>query len=80
MKKIKPKNVNLLVCAILIIGFIVAFCGVPKETSTITVIGVAIMCFAIIFRVIFYRCLHCGKYLDRSTGEYCPYCRETVNE
>ena len=80
MKKLKPKNVNILVWVILIIGIIIAYCGLPKETSTLTVIGVVIMCSALIFRFIFYRCPHCGKYLDRSTGQYCPYCRGNVNE
>ena len=80
MKKLKPQNVNRLVWIALIIGSIIAFCGVPKENSPLLGIGVGIMCIAIVFRLIFYRCPHCGKYLDRSTGQYCPYCRGNVNE
>lgn len=80
MKKLKPKNANLMFWIILIIGFVISFCGVPQETTALIVIGIAIMCAAMIFRFIFYRCPHCGKYLDRSTGQYCPYCREDVNK
>ena len=80
MKKLTPKNVNLLVWIVLIAGLIISFCGVPKEKSTLTVNGVVIMCVALVFRFIFYRCPYCGKYLGRDTGQYCPYCRGNVNE
>lgn len=29
--------------------------------------------------LIFYRCPHCGKFLDRSTGDYCPYCGQQMD-
>lgn len=80
MKKLKPKTVHRLCWLFLLIGAIIALCGIPVESNVFILIGLVVMCCALIFRVIFYRCPHCGKYLDRSTGQYCPYCRGNVNE
>ena len=80
MKKLKPKTVHRLCWLFLLIGAIIALCGIPVESNVFILIGLVVMCCTLIFRVIFYRCPHCGKYLDRSTGLYCPYCRGNVNE
>ena len=80
MNKLKPKNVNLVIGIILILGIMISFFGLLKENTSLIIVGMVIMCGAIIFRLIFYRCPHCGKYLDRSTGQYCPYCGEEVNK
>ena len=80
MKNPLPKKVKKLVWIFLFIGIIFAFTGTVLGKMVISVVGVIVMLCSIIFQGIFYRCPHCGKYLDRSTGEYCPYCGEEVNK
>ncbi len=80
MNNFNLKKINGYFFLILLIGLLIALFGVSTEISAITIIGILIMFCSIIFRVIFYRCPHCGHYLDRSTGEYCPKCGEKVNE
>ena len=80
MKNLKPKNVNVIVWISFLIGAIVAFTGTFLDKTVIIVVGVIIVICSMIFRFIFYRCPYCGAYLDRSTGDYCPYCGEDVNE
>ena len=80
MKKLRPKKVNLIFGIALLAGAAAGFYGVFSEKTVLSCIGIAAMAGAVLFRFIFYRCPHCGKYLDRSTGRYCPYCREDVNE
>ena len=80
MKRLRPKDVNSILVIALLIGAVTAFYGVFSDKTALSVIGIVIMICSVLFRYIFYRCPHCGKYLDRSTGPYCPYCREKVND
>ena len=80
MKKMKPYQVNKAVFIVAISGFAVALFGIAIESMVLCGIGMIAMVGMMIFRVIFYRCPHCNAYLDRSTGDYCPYCGENVNK
>lgn len=80
MKKITPKQVRARTFIILGIGLLIALCGVALEISALSMVGLLIMFSSIIHHVIFYRCPHCGKFLDRNTGEFCPGCGKKVNE
>lgn len=80
MKKITPKQVRARTFIILGIGLLFALCGVDLEISALSMVGLLIMFSSIIHHVIFYRCPHCGKFLDRNTGEFCPGCGKKVNE
>jgi Uncharacterized Zn-finger containing protein len=80
MNSLGPKKVNVIFWITLLIGFIISFGGILSNIKTLMVIGFIVIITGVIFRFIFYRCPHCGKYLDRSTGEYCPYCGEKVNK
>ena len=44
------------------------------EVTALTVIGVLLVIAGLIIHFAYYRCPHCGRFLDRSTGAYCPYC------
>ena len=79
MKDLTPKKVNAIFILAILIGALIGFLGAYLEYTVLVFVGMAIMCMAVVLRVIFYRCPHCGKYLDRSTGQYCPYCGRDIN-
>lgn len=77
----KPQKVRKIQYLIFITGVIIAFLGILlSETTALMIIGIVVMFAAVIFHFIFYRCPHCGAFLDRSTGEFCPQCGRKVNE
>ena len=80
MKKLKPRDVRRIYWVIMIVGVIVALFGLPNENKALLIIGALIMIASIIFYYIFYRCPSCGRYLDRSTGQYCPYCGVNIDK
>mgnify|MGYP000512560739 CR=1 FL=1 len=56
--------------------------GVGTSVSVpLVILGIAIMLFAIVIGVLYYRCPHCGRPLGR-IGEgsaYCPHCGKALN-
>ena len=62
--------------------------GVGTSVSVpLVILGIAIMLFAIVIWVLYYRCPHCGRPLGRigEGGAYCPHCgkeirRQTVDQ
>lgn len=72
MKNLKPRTAQRYFWIIFAVGILAALAGVATEIDALMIIGILIMIMGIVFRVIFYRCPHCGKYLDRSSGEFCP--------
>ena len=80
MKKFLPKKIRAVVWIILLIGAVVGFIGVFSEIKALMIAGVITMLCAIIVHFTFYKCPHCGRFLDRSTGEYCPYCGKEINK
>lgn len=81
MKKRTPKQIRVRTFIILGVGLLVASFGIAiDEQEAVIIIGLLIMFSSIIHHVVFYRCPHCGSFLDRNTGEYCPHCSKKVNE
>ena len=80
MKKLSPKRIRAVFWIILLIGIIIGLIGAFSEINALMIAGMITMVCSIIVYVIFYRCPHCGRYLDRSTGEYCPYCGKEINK
>lgn len=81
MKNTQPKQIRKRTFIILGIGLLIALCGIAKnEQVTLILLGLLTMFASILHHVIFYRCPHCGKFLDRNTGDYCPGCGKKVNE
>lgn len=68
------KRVEMIFGIILVPGFLVAMGGAAMEKSILIALGMTAMVGALIFRIVFYRCPHCGRYLDRNSGKYCQYC------
>lgn len=80
MRRLKPRKVHIINWIMLIAGAVIGLIGVFYDNTPLSCTGIVIMIASIIFRYIFYRCPYCGKYLDRSTGPYCPQCGKKVNE
>lgn len=79
MKKISPKQVNMYFLLILAAGAVLGAIGALSEIKPLAIIGIVLLLGDIVFRLACYRCHYCGKYLDRSKGDYCPYCGKDVN-
>lgn len=80
MKKLKPRDILKFSWIMIATGLIIGLVGALINIAAISFTGVGIMIISIILRLIFFRCPHCGKFLDRSTGDFCPDCGENVNE
>lgn len=80
MNKLKPKMIHKVGILLCVIGAALGFVGITIEVFALMIVGVVILLSSILFRWVCYRCPHCGKYLDRSTGDFCPYCGNDVNK
>lgn len=80
MNRLSPKKVNNIYIIILMASALIAFIGAFFEKAVLSVLGVLAIFADIAFRLICYRCPHCGKYLDRSSGAFCPYCGNQLDE
>lgn len=80
MKNLSLKKINIIFCIALFVSTVIVLCGSAFENSIISFIGFSGLVGAVIFRVLFYRCPHCGKFLGRDTYRHCPHCGENVNE
>ena len=78
MKSIKPKQAKMYSLIILIIGIIVGVFGLAGN-DILVISGMVIMVLSIVFKLIFYVCPHCNKYLDRINAKYCPYCGKEID-
>ena len=80
MKKLMPKTVIKLFWSIGGIGAVIGLIGVGYEAEPLMITGIAVMMSAIVFKLFFYRCPHCGGYLDRNAGEFCHKCGKRLFE
>ena len=78
VKSIKPKQAKMYSAIILIIGIIVGVFGLAGS-DFLVIAGMVIMVLSIVFKLIFYVCPHCNKYLDRINAKYCPYCGKEID-
>lgn len=74
MWKDSPRTVRKIVFGTFAVGAVLALVGAMVEVTALTVIGVLLVIAGLIIHFTYYRCPHCGRFLDRSTGAYCPYC------
>ena len=66
-------------CLILLAGVAIAFVGLLARQTAVALVGPAVIVGSIVFHIVFYRCPHCGSYLGRNTGPYCPECGKEVD-
>jgi hypothetical protein len=74
-----PQKARMIVWTIFLLALVISVIGLLFDSDFLVVIGVIVIICDLIFHIIFYRCPHCGRYLDRNTGDYCPYCGKEVN-
>lgn len=74
----KLKMVNIIFALAVVVGAIVSGIGSTYNMQWMAFLGIAIMCGGLIVNVMYYRCPHCGTYLGRSRGNFCPYCGESL--
>ena len=80
MKDFKPRQVRKIIGVVAAVGIAVLLAGVVTSVEALMAIGCLILVAGVGFQLVYYRCPHCGKYLDRSGGDFCPYCGKNVNE
>lgn len=80
MKNLKPKDINLIFIVVLIIGAVIGFYGAGAQNDILCFAGLFCMFGDIVFRLMFYRCPYCKRYLDRSEGKFCPHCGERIDK
>ena len=73
-----PKIANKVFIIALLSGAVISGIGSNNGPQWLTFFGLAMMCGGLILRVMCYRCPHCNAYLDRSRGEFCPYCGKNI--
>lgn len=79
MNKMSPKRVHLYSLLILAAGAALGAIGALSEIKLLAILGITLLIGDIVFRIACYRCSYCGRYLERSRGEYCPYCGKELN-
>ena len=61
------------------LGIIFAGIGVYSANKIFLHIGVGILAASFVFHIIFYRCPHCKRYLDKNYGAFCPKCGKPLD-
>lgn len=80
MKNLSPKKSNIIFWIMLVVGALISGIGSTEGVQWMAMLGIALMMGGLLVKVLMYRCPHCGKYLDRSTGDFCPYCGKKIGE
>ena len=75
----KPKTAKILTWCLLGLGGVIGAIG-AYYSMVIAALGVILMIGSIFVHFMFYRCPHCGYFLDRSTGTFCPHCGKKIND
>lgn len=73
-----PKTYNAVFLAILAVGLVLLLLGAVGENLLLLGLGLLVAFGSFVFRVIFYRCPHCGYYLGRRDGVTCPHCKKNM--
>ena len=76
MKRLKRSNG--IFFSVLAAGILLLLIGVIHGRIVLMGVGLGIAFGAFVFRVIVYRCPHCGYYLGRRSGTHCPRCKEEI--
>ena len=75
----KPKTARLLFWCLLGMGALIGTIGAYHSTVWFA-LGLILMVSAAVLRFMFDRCPHCGGFLGRSPGSFCPHCGKKIDE
>ena len=78
MKKLKPHQVNIISWVLFAVAVVVLICGYILKNTDVMFVGAYIALGMIVFRMLAYRCPHCGGPLGRGPITYCPHCGENI--
>ena len=77
---ITPGKYSQIFLIILAVGITLLSVGLVCDRIVILGVGLLIAFGSFVFRVITYRCPHCGYYLGRQRGTHCPRCKEEIRQ
>ena len=78
VKRIPLKKVRQIALLLCILGLVVILAGAGLRLIPLILLGCLVLVGEIVFLTLFWRCPHCGGFLDRGCGLYCPHCGHTV--
>lgn len=76
----KPKKVRVIFLAIFLLGLVVGVIGFLLDNISVVVGGVILLICDYVFLLIFHRCPHCGRHIDKLIGDYCRFCGKSFGE
>ena len=76
--KMTPKRSNRVFLCILSLAILLLVLGLVVRNLPLLGAGFVLAFGAFVFRTAAYRCPHCGYYLGRRDGTYCPKCRKNI--
>jgi len=74
MRSIPPKKARQIYLGVGAGALLIVLMGVVMQSTRVELVGAGIMVLDMIFHLITYHCPHCGRYLGRTWGDYCPFC------
>ena len=79
MKKATPQQVLKIYRIVVAIAAVISLIGALTNSAVIIMIGIGVILLATVLNVCFYKCPHCGKYLDRNPPNgFCPHCGKKI--
>jgi len=79
VKHTSPKKIRRIVRALFGLGVLLSIGGALASAPPAEVAGIAVLLGSLAVHFSLYRCPCCGKFLDRSSGDFCPYCGKNMN-
>ena len=75
-----PKKANIIFWIMLVAGALISGIGSTEGMQWMATLGIVVMVGGLMVKMFLCRCPHCGMYLDRSAGEFCPYCGKKLEK
>lgn len=63
----------------MLLGVILLYVGIFQRMHLLTYVGIGIVVFFLVFRIVFCRCQHCNRFLGKNRGNHCPYCGKPLD-
>jgi len=73
-----PRKYHAMFLAALAAALLLLALGMALTHSLLLGAGLLLAFAAFVLRVLFFRCPHCGWYLGRRSGAWCPHCKREL--